>query len=104
MWAGRLRHFQYHTVGVNQLQVAAAQAVMGAVDENRLFAHQRFGTGVGQCIEQQRRIGGRCVCVMCNRAVKQLVAIHIPFFIDDCLTCNAGHIGLVPVCNGAGGR
>ena len=87
-----------------QLQVAAAQAVMGAVDENRLLAHQRFGTGVGQCIEQQRRIGCCCVCVMCNRAVKQFVAIYIPFFIDYCLTRNAGHIGLVLVCNGAGGR
>ena len=43
---GQGRDFQHHLFGVDQLQVAAREAVVRAIDEHRLLADQRFGAGV----------------------------------------------------------
>ncbi|MNL29537.1 hypothetical protein D3C87_1512210 [compost metagenome] len=84
--------FQHHLFGVDQLQVAAREAVVGAVDEHRLFADQGFGARVGQRIEQQGCVAGGGVRIGCSRTVKQLVAINRTAFVHDGLAGDDGNV------------
>ena len=88
-------HFQHDFVGVNQLQVAAGQAVVRAVDENQLAPDQGLGVGVGQGVEQQRCIAGGGVRVVGRGAVEQLVAEHGTAFVNDGLAPNDGDVSLL---------
>lgn len=55
---GEWGHFEHHLVGVDEFQVPAGEAFMRAVDEYGLLAHQCFGAGIRQGIEQQCGITG----------------------------------------------
>jgi hypothetical protein len=50
--------FEHHLVGVQQFQVAARQAFVGAVDEDELLADQLFRARMGERGEHQNDIGG----------------------------------------------
>ncbi len=50
--------FEYHLLGVDQLQVAAGQALVGAIDEDELLADQLIRASVRQGREHQRHIAG----------------------------------------------
>jgi len=89
---GQRWHLQNHLFGVDQLQVAAREAVVRAVDEHRFLADQGFGAGVGQCVEQQRRIAGGGVRVRGGGPVKQFVAINRAVLIHDGLARNDGKV------------
>ena len=89
---GQRGHFQHHFFGVDQLQVAACQAFVRAVDKDGLLAHQRFRAGVRQCIEQQGGITGSGVRIRGRGAVKQLIAIDSAGFIHDGLAGNDGDV------------
>ncbi len=67
-------HFQHHQVGVNQLQVAAGQALVGAVDEQGFGADHCFAARMGQGVKQEGRVTGCGMGIACNGAVEQLVA------------------------------
>ena len=79
---------------MNQLQVTARQAVMGAIDEDRRFSHQRLGSCMRQGIEQQGSIAGCRVRLGSGGAVEQFIAIHGAGFVHDGLTGNHGDRGL----------
>ncbi len=97
---GQYGHFQHDFFRGNQLQVATGQAVMGAVDEDQLFPHQRFGAGVGQGVKEQRGITGRCE--RGGAAVKQFVAEDLALGVEQGLATNKG--GAVQSGGGLGGH
>jgi hypothetical protein len=87
--------FEHDLVGVQQFEVTARQAFVGAVDEDQLLAHQLFGAGMGERGEHQNHIGGGRVPCACARAVEQLIAHHHVLRVDDGLARNHGHRRLV---------
>ncbi|MNZ92687.1 hypothetical protein D3C78_1117210 [compost metagenome] len=96
-------HFQHHLVGMDQFEVAARQAFLCAVDEHRFLSDQGFGTGIGQGVEQQRRIAGRSVGIVGGGTVEQLIAVDLALFVDDGLPRDDGQIAVV-YAFGQGGR
>ena len=91
------RNLQHHLVGVQQFQVAAREAFVGAVHKNQLLADQLFRARMRQRCEHQNHIGGGGVPDAGARTVEQLIANHCLLGIDDGLARDHGHSGL-PRC------
>ena len=104
--AGQGGHFKHHFVRVHQLQVAAAQAVVGAVDEQQAgVAGQGVAAGQRQGVEQQGSVTGGGEGLACHRTVEQLVGEHGTLFVHDGLAGN-GDLGaclqVVQILEGGG--
>ena len=76
---------------MNQFQVAATQAFVGAVDENQLAPYQSLSARVGERIEQHGCIAGSGVGICCGGAVKQLIAKHFAALVQDGLAADHGN-------------
>ena len=85
------RNFQHQLLRMEQLQVAASQALVHAMDEQQLLAHQPFAAGVRQRGEHQRHVGRCGVRRAGARAVEQFAAHHLMARIDGGLACNQRH-------------
>ena len=85
------RNFQHQLLRMEQLQVAASQALVRAIGEQQLLAHQRFAAGVRQRGEHQRHVGHCGVRRAGARAVEQFAAHHLVARIDGGLACNQRH-------------
>jgi len=88
---GQRGHFQHHTFGFNQLQVATGQRLVCAIDKNDVAATEHFAVGIGEQVEQQGCIAGGTVVLAVEGTVKQLVAKDGPFGIQNRLAGNAHH-------------
>ena len=82
-------------VGVHQLQVAARQALVGAVDEDQLLAHQLLGAALRDRAVNTRITSVAAVWAAPLRAVEQLVAHHDLLRVHDGLARNHGDRRLV---------
>ncbi len=83
------RHFQHDSLGCHQFQVTAHQAVVRAIDKQRLVANGRSRIKRAQHIEQQLRIACRTVGWGGLRAwlaaVEEFVTNHHAVAVHQCL-------------------
>ncbi len=92
--AGHRRDLEHDAVWLDQFEVLAVQAFMGAVDKHRAFAHQCRRVGLGQDVEQQLRIAGGVMFAEAPGTVEQLVTEDLALVIDDGLAGDRDGVGL----------